>query len=52
MSIEIEVGLENAAKAPKVTEELQLEAPAPKGLAHPKVRRGLILGGIVLVARS
>jgi membrane fusion protein (multidrug efflux system) len=50
MSIEIEVGLENAAKAPKVTEELELEAPARKGLANPNVRRGLILGGIVLVA--
>src|SRR2546422_5989224 len=50
MSIEIEVGLENATKAPKVTEELELEAPAPKGFANPKVRRGLILGGIVLVA--
>src|SRR6266852_4819408 len=50
MSIEIEVGLENATKAPKVTEELLLETPAPKGLANPNVRRGLILGGIVLVA--
>src|SRR6266446_2544874 len=50
MSIEIEVGLENATKAPKVIEELELEAPAPKGFANPKVRRGLILGGIVLVA--
>src|SRR5882762_1316638 len=50
MSIEIEVGLENATKAPKVTEELQLEVPAPKGFANPHVKRGLILGGIVLVA--
>src|SRR5713226_4116015 len=50
MSIEIEVGLENATKAPKVTQELELETPAPKGFANPKVRRGLILGGIVLVA--
>jgi len=47
MSIEIEVGLENATKAPKITEELQLEAPAPTGFANPKVKRGLILGGIV-----
>lgn len=38
MSIEIEVGLENAAKAPKATEELRLEE-SPKGLANPKVRR-------------
>src|SRR6266403_139023 len=50
MSIEIEVGLENATKAPRITEELELEAPAPTGFANPKVKRGLILGGIVLVA--
>src|SRR5712664_1593164 len=50
MRIEIEVGLENATKARKITEELELEVPAPKGFANPKVRRGLILGGIVLVA--
>jgi membrane fusion protein, multidrug efflux system len=50
MSIEIEVGLENAAKAPRVIEELPLEVPPPKGFANPNVKRGLILGGIVLVA--
>jgi membrane fusion protein (multidrug efflux system) len=50
MSIEIEVGLENATKAPKVTEELLLEEPAPKGFANPKVKRALILGGTVLAA--
>jgi membrane fusion protein (multidrug efflux system) len=52
MSIEIEVGLENASKAPRVTEELLLEeAPAPKGLANPKVKRLLFAGGVaVLVA--
>src|SRR6267142_629840 len=50
MSIEIEVGLENATKAPKVTEELSLEAPAPKGFANPNVRRALLLGGTVLLA--
>jgi membrane fusion protein (multidrug efflux system) len=49
MSIEIEVGLENASKVPPVTEELPLEE-APKGLANPKVRGALILGGTVLVA--
>jgi hypothetical protein len=38
MGIEMEVGLENAAKAPKVTEELRLEE-APKGLVNPKVQR-------------
>ena len=48
MSIEIEVGLENAAKAPRITEELMLEE-APKGLANPKVRRLLFAGGAVVV---
>jgi membrane fusion protein (multidrug efflux system) len=48
MSIEIEVGLENAARVPKVTEELSLEE-TPKGLANPKTK-GLLLaaGGAVL----
>jgi membrane fusion protein, multidrug efflux system len=49
MSIEIEVGLENAAKVRPLPEELMLEEP-PKGLANPKVRRLLVLGGVVLVA--
>src|SRR5437870_1067206 len=50
MSIEIEVGLENAAKAPRITEEeLRLEE-TPKGLANPKVRRLLIAGGAVVLA--
>jgi membrane fusion protein (multidrug efflux system) len=50
MSVEIEVGLENAAKVPKLTEaELGLEEP-PKGLANPKVRRLLIAGGVVVLA--
>jgi len=50
MSIEIEVGLENAAKVPRVTEELPLEEP-PKGFANPKVR-GLLaaVGAVVLAA--
>ena len=49
MSVEIEVGLENAARAPKVEEELPLEEP-PKGLANPRTKR-LILGAgaVVLV---
>src|SRR5258708_12051602 len=38
MSVEIEVGLENATKVPRVTEDLLLEE-TPKGLANPKVRR-------------
>jgi membrane fusion protein (multidrug efflux system) len=49
MSIEIEVGLENAAKVRPLPEELLLEEPQ-KGLANPKVRRLLVLGGVVLVA--
>jgi len=49
MSIEIEVGLENAAKAPRIIEEPLIQEE-PKGLANPKVRGGLIVGGIVLVA--
>jgi membrane fusion protein (multidrug efflux system) len=49
MSIEIEVGLENAAKAPRIIEE-PLIREEPKGLANPKVRRALLIGGIVLLA--
>src|SRR2546427_7191323 len=48
MGIEIEVGLENAAKMPRITEET-LELESPKGLANPKVRRLLIAGGAVLL---
>jgi len=51
MSVEIEVGLENATKAPRLTEELQLEEPpAPKGLANPKVLRLLLGAGAVVLA--
>ena len=50
MSVEIEVGLENAARVKTLpTEELPLGDP-PKGLKNPKLRFGLIVGGIVLVA--
>ena len=49
MSIEIEVGLENASKVKLSTEELKLEPP-PKGLANPKTRAMLFGGGIVLLA--
>ena len=53
MSVEIEVGLENATKAPRVMEELQLEEPpAPKGLANPKVRRLLLGAGAVVLAAA
>jgi len=50
MSVEIEVGLENAAKVkPRPQEEIFLEEP-PKGLKNPKVRRLLVVGGLVLLA--
>ena len=49
MSVEIEVGLENAARAPKMTEELPLEE-APKGLANPRTKRLLLGAGAVLLA--
>jgi membrane fusion protein (multidrug efflux system) len=49
MSIEIEVGLENAAKVPKATQELPLEEP-PKGFGNVKVRRLLTAGGAVALA--
>jgi membrane fusion protein (multidrug efflux system) len=49
MSIEIEVGLENATTLPRGAEELSLEE-TPKGLANPKVQRVLIAGGAVVLA--
>ncbi|HVM74455.1 MAG TPA: HlyD family secretion protein [Candidatus Saccharimonadales bacterium] len=51
MSVEIEVGLENAAnvKVPPV-EPGKPEPPAP--LANGKLRRGLMIGGIVLIAAA
>jgi membrane fusion protein, multidrug efflux system len=49
MSVEIEVGLENAARVKPLPEELKLPEP-PKGLANPKVQRLLLIGGVVLVA--
>jgi membrane fusion protein (multidrug efflux system) len=48
MSIEIEVGLENAAKV-KPTVELHLQEESPKALQNSKIRRLLLLGGAVLV---
>src|SRR6202140_5361211 len=48
MSIEIEVGLENAPRVPVTLEEPPPE-PA-KGLKNPKVQRLLIVAAIVLVA--
>src|SRR5260370_28379195 len=49
MSVEIEIGLENASKVPLGMEELSLEE-TPKGLANPKVKRVLIGGGAVVLA--
>jgi membrane fusion protein (multidrug efflux system) len=49
MSVEIEVGLENATKVGPVPEEFLLEEP-PKGLKNPKVQRLLAVGGLVLLA--
>jgi membrane fusion protein, multidrug efflux system len=50
MSVEIEVGLENAARIKDLPhEELSLEEP-PKGLKNPKLRRGLLIGTVVLAA--
>jgi membrane fusion protein (multidrug efflux system) len=49
MSVEIEVGFENAANVkPLPGEEILLEEP-PKGLKNPKVRRALAIAGVVLV---
>src|SRR5216110_1622271 len=49
MSVEIEVGFENATKVPRGLEELSLEE-TPRGLANPKARRLLIGGGAVVLA--
>src|SRR4029077_9086705 len=49
MSIEIEVGLENATQVRPVVEEVPLEKEA-KGFANPKVQRLAVLGGLVLIA--
>jgi membrane fusion protein, multidrug efflux system len=49
MSIEIEVGLENATKAQPLVEVPEIKEE-PKGLANPKVQRLLIIGGVVLLA--
>jgi len=49
MSIEIEVGLENASKVKPTTEELKLEEPPSKGLANPRTRFLVFGGGLVLL---
>lgn len=48
MSVEMEVGLENAANVKPLGEHVLLEAP-PKGLKNPKVRGLLVLAGVVLL---
>jgi membrane fusion protein (multidrug efflux system) len=50
MSVEIEVGPENATKVRPLSEEVPLEKEEPKGLANPKMQRLAILGGVVLIA--
>jgi len=50
MSVEIEVGLENAARVPRVTEEELALEETPKGLASPRIRRLLYTGGTVVLA--
>src|SRR5215470_2598848 len=49
MSVEIEVGLENAARVPVDRIDLPLEEPPKKGLANPKVLRALTGGSALLV---
>jgi len=49
MSVEIEVGLENASKVKTTVEELKLEPPE-KGLASPRTKRLLFAGGLVVLA--
>jgi membrane fusion protein (multidrug efflux system) len=49
MSVEIEVGLENAANVPHVPVAPEKDAAA-KGFANPKVQRMLLAGGAVLLA--
>jgi len=50
MSIELEVGLENAAKVKPEIEVSLHEEEKPKGFANPKLRRILFTGGGVLLA--
>ena len=50
MSIEIEVGLENAAKVKPEVEKIPLDEKPPKSRANAKLRRLSIIGGSVLLA--
>src|SRR5258706_9308717 len=49
MSVEIEVGLENATRVKAAPQEIFMEEQ-PKGLKIPKVRSLLVVGGLVLLA--
>src|SRR5258706_15804347 len=49
MSVEIEVGLENATRVKAAPQEIFMEEP-PKGLKNPKVRSLLVVGGLELLA--
>ena len=51
MSVEIEVGLENAANV-KVPPPEPVKTEGPEPLVHGRLRRGLMIGGIVLVAAA
>ena len=52
MSVEIEDGLENATrvKAEPRLQDFPLEEPPKKGLGNPKLRRLLMIGGVVALA--
>ena len=49
MSVEIEVGLENAAKVRVPPAEPLPAKPAPPAVSKPNLRRGLIAGGIIVL---
>jgi membrane fusion protein, multidrug efflux system len=52
MSVEIDIGLENAANVKVAPAEPPRRRQSAEPLLSPKLRRGLILGGIVLVAAA
>src|SRR5262249_38318813 len=49
MSIEIEVGLENAAKVKPRVEELRLEEQPPAPKSNTKLKKLLVVGGVVVL---
>ena len=52
MSVEIEVGLENAANVKVPPAEPRIPNLSPEGLLSPKTRRLLMIGGVLLLAFS